>query len=162
VRGGQNKCFEVLVRRHSKALYRIARIFGLSHSEAEEVLLCTHLEAYSPSRKFIGNVAYRTWLMKLMINNCIKFPKTINLNSSTAISSPACNPVRSAHHYDTRRLTLSIATTGKFEACLEQQPLTLRSVFILCEVEGFSLPETAHLLSTTEEVISTHLAQAKS
>jgi hypothetical protein len=33
---GVTKCFEVLVRRHSKALYRIARIYDLSNSEAEE------------------------------------------------------------------------------------------------------------------------------
>ena len=162
VKGGQAKCFEVLVRLHTKALYRIARTHGLSHTEAEEVMLTTHLEAFSPSRKFIGNVSYRTWLMKLMINNCLKFPKTIAIHIPQAAEEPACSPVRSAHHYDSSRLPLITATAGKFEACLEQLPLTLRSVYILCEVEGYSIPEGAHLLSTTEETIKTHLDQAKS
>src|SRR5687768_7212899 len=119
------------------------------------------LQAYSPSRKFIGNVSYRTWIMKIMITNCLKYPKTIQLNATITVTEPACNPGRSPQHYDTTRLTLSTASAGKIEACLEQQPLTLRSVYILCEVEGFSIAEAAHMLSTTEEVVKTQLEQAK-
>jgi RNA polymerase sigma-70 factor (ECF subfamily) len=100
--------------------------------------------------------------MKIMITNCLKFPKTIQLNSTIEVTEPACSPARSAHHYDTTRLALSSASAGKIEACLEQQPLTLRSAYILCEVEGFSIAEAAHMLSTTEEVVKTHLEQAKS
>jgi RNA polymerase sigma-70 factor (ECF subfamily) len=159
VKSGKKSCFEVLVRRHGQALYRIGRMYGFSHSEVEELVHCSFLEAFSRHKQFQGSMSYRTWLTKLMINSCVSSQREKNMQNE--IVEPACSAARSSQHYDNSRFSLTLEGAAKLEACIEQLPVALRTVYILSEIDGYSLAETAHLLTTTEETIKERLESAK-
>jgi RNA polymerase sigma factor (sigma-70 family) len=160
VKAGQKVCFEVLIRRHGQALYRIGRMYGFSHSEVEELVHCTFLEAFSRLGQFRGSMSYRTWLTKLMINSCMSSLRE-KRGQGIEVTEPACSAARSEQHYTSTRLALTLEGAAKLEACIEQLPVPLRAVYILSEIDGYSLPETAHLLTTTEETVKVKLEEAK-
>ena len=159
VKGGQKAAFEVLVRRHSRALYRVVRMYEFSHSEAEELVICTHLQAYSPRNRYLTDYSYRTWLTRLSIENCIKAER--QLPALRSGKEPACNAARSAHHYNSERLNLTSELTTHLEQCIEQLPLEMRGVFVLREIDGYSTEETAFLLNIAESQVMKELPRAK-
>jgi len=159
VKGGQKAAFEVLVRRHSRALYRVARLYGFSHSEAEELVICTHLQAYSPRNRYLTDYSYRTWLTRLLIEDCIKADRQLPAFPST--EEPACNAARSAHHYNSERLNLTSEMTTQLEQCIEQLPVERRGIFVLTEIDGYSAEETAFLLNIAENQVTKELPRAK-
>lgn len=160
VKGGQKNCYEVLVRRHSQALYRIARMYSFAHNEAEEILCRTYVEVFGDLSKHQSPLSFRTWLTKYMITNCLALKKKANFTEE-AVHEPACAQARSAQHYDSGRLLLSHEIPGEVEACIEQLPVPLRSVYILSEIDGYSVPEMSHLLNTSEDNIRMRLEKAK-
>lgn len=144
VKAGNTSCFEVLVRRHSAALYRIARMYGFAHQEAEALMLEVFQEAFIRQHSFSGKVSYRIWLTKTMIHTCLLSREEREQDDQPA--SPAC---------DTNRFS------GRLEPCIEQMPLPLRGVYVLVEIDGYSLAETAQLLSTTVDGVRVRLEKAK-
>ena len=62
VKAGKKNCFEVLIRRHSQALYRVARMYSFSHTEAEALMTCTFLYTYKNLKEYQNPVSFRVWL----------------------------------------------------------------------------------------------------
>ena len=161
-KSGLKTCYEVLIRRHTQALYRVARMYGFAHNEAEELLQHTHITAYYFQPQFEESVSYRTWLTKIMIEKCLEHKKGAKVKQNNDTLDPSSNPARSPQHYDTERLVISQEVNGKLEEFIEQLPMALRSVYILSEIDGYSNAEVANLLSASEENIRFRLGRAKS
>jgi RNA polymerase sigma factor (sigma-70 family) len=158
VLSGHKSSFEVLIRRHSQALYRVGRMYSLSHIEAEDHISETFHEAFTQLKRFQNPVSFRTWLTKFMIDNCLKTRKEGDVTKEEFIE-PACIPARSADLNDSIRLTRE--NINALEACIEQLPIPLRSVYILREIDGYSVEETAHLLNTSTDNVVNRLKRAK-
>ncbi len=156
---GRALCFEVLVRRHSNALYRIARVYELNTCDAGELIRCAHVEAFRRISEFPQRLSFRTWLSRLMITHCLKVRK--NDPNEGLISEPACGRVPAALPADSVRVEKTDEVEGKAENRVEALPLPVRTAYVLAEIDGYSISETAYLLSTTEEHIRTRLLKAR-
>src|SRR5260370_27288226 len=68
--GGDGGACELLMRRHNRRLYRLARATLGDDAEAEDALQDAYLSAFRSIGQFRGDSALFTWLSRLVLNEC--------------------------------------------------------------------------------------------
>ena len=162
---GETAVFEILIRRYSPLLYKIARTYGLNHHDTEDVMQEAHFAAFTGLPSFRHESSYKTWLTRILLHKCfhklhygaLKYEEAgtdlITENSSQMFYSP--------ERSDPEKKVTNRELAAVLEHSLLQIPLALRTVFILREVEGFSVAETAELLNITSTNVKVRLNRAK-
>jgi RNA polymerase sigma-70 factor (ECF subfamily) len=69
---GNIPAFEVLVRRYSSYLYRIGRSYNYNHQDTEDLMQETFIDAYKNLKKLREGKYFKTWLIRIMINECYR------------------------------------------------------------------------------------------
>ena len=119
--------------------------------------------AYTQLKKLEHPQSYKTWISKILINNCIyklahgyfkyESPKGINERDS---------PI---HQKEGKTNTEDIIVNRELslilENCLQRIPVIYKSVFILREVEGFNVAETSEILGISYTNVRVRLSRAK-
>src|ERR1700693_2243391 len=67
-RDGDPAAFRILIRRHDRYLYRIARSVLLDDHEAEDVVQETYVRAFTRLVDFRGDASLSTWLTRIALN----------------------------------------------------------------------------------------------
>lgn len=157
---GDTAVFEILIRRYNTVIYRIGRMYGFNHHDTEDLMQDTHVSAYTQLASFENRASYKTWLSRIMINKCIyklkygyfknEIPDEQVYNESTSATM------------QTEQNMLNRELSSVIEKSLESIPVIYRSVFVLREVQGFSVAETAELLGITPVNVKVRLNRAKS
>ena len=62
--------FEELIRRYNSLLYKIGRTYNYNHQDTEDLMQETNASAYFNLAKFENRSSYKTWLTRIMFNNC--------------------------------------------------------------------------------------------
>src|SRR5687767_1913165 len=70
-RRGDDLAYEVLVRRHTPAVWRMARSLVSDDFAAEEAVQDTFVKAYRAIGTFRGDAAVRTWLLTICRRACL-------------------------------------------------------------------------------------------
>ena len=161
---GEITFFEILIRRYNAVLYRIARSYGFNHQDAEDLMQDTHVIAYTQLSKFEGRSSYKTWISRIMVNKCLyklkygyfknEFPsELVQSNNESMHEAPKRN--------QTEDTLLNRELSMILEKSIQNIPVMYRTVFVLREVEGFSIAETAELLNITPTNVKVRLNRAK-
>jgi RNA polymerase sigma factor (sigma-70 family) len=160
---GEIMLFEILIRRYNPVLYKIARCYNFTHHDAEDLIQEVHVKAYKELSKFEFRSSYKTWVSKIMIHLCQykkrygyfknEMPDSIYLNENA--QPMYTSPKKADHEVINRELSRLL------EASLLNIPETYRTVFILREIEHFSVAETAEILQLTEVNVKVRLNRAK-
>jgi RNA polymerase sigma-70 factor (ECF subfamily) len=164
---GDRIAFELLMRRHNRRLYRLARAYLRDDSEAMDALQDAYLNAYKAIGSFRGDSTLFTWLSRLVLNECgvrqRRFARRQNIIPLVS-SDSAMSEVESVA--DTgERPDHAIARTqmrSLLEAKLDELPEALRVVFVLRSVEELSVAETAEALGIPQETARVRHFRAKS
>jgi RNA polymerase sigma-70 factor (ECF subfamily) len=156
---GETAVFEILIRRYNPVLYRIGRMYGFNHHDTEDLMQDAHVAAYMQLAAFEHRATYKTWISRIMINKCIYKQKYGYYK----------NEIPDEQVYETNAATiqteqnmLNRELSSVLEKSLESIPVIYRSVFVLREVQGFSIAETAELLDITPVNVKVRLNRAKS
>lgn len=162
---GEAAFFEILIRRYNTVLYKIARSYGFNHADAEDLMQDAHVTAFQQLGQFGHRAAYKTWLSKIMINKCLyklrygyfryESPHSERISEELVPATTLLSGTATEKEVLNRELSRSL------EWSLQQIPLSYRSVFVLREVEGFSVAETAELLAITPVNVKVRLNRAK-
>jgi RNA polymerase sigma factor (sigma-70 family) len=162
--GGEVSAFEILIRRYNSVLYKIGRMYGFNHHDTEDIMQDTHVAAYMQLSSFEGRSSYKTWISRIMINKCIykqKYGYFKNEVPSEHIPDNGGNVSGNLNLNQTEKLMLNKELSVVLENSLERLPLIYRTVFILREIEGFSIAETADLSGITPVNVKVRLNRAK-
>lgn len=163
--GGELSLLEILIRRYNPVLYRIARGYGFNHQDAEDLMQDAHVIAYTQLAKFEGRSSYKTWISRIMINKCLyklKYGYYKNEFPSEHIQDTNSQPMNvQANENQTEHVLSNRELTTVLEKSIQNIPGIYRTVFILREVEGFSVAETADLLDITPVNVKVRLNRAK-
>jgi len=167
-KNGDHSAFRVIMERHNRRLYRVARGVMKDDTEAEDVVQETYLRAFSNLSKFRGESSLTTWLTRIALNEALgrkrKQRATVTLESvetaqetsAQIIQFPAMNaetdPERSAAQHEIRRL---------LERAMDALPEAFRLVFVMRDVEEMSIEETAAHLGIRPETVKTRLHRAR-
>src|SRR5881394_3057105 len=70
--GGDSSAFRLLIQKHDRHLYRIARSVLSDDHEAEDVVQETYLRAFTRLADFRGDAKFSTWLARIALNVAIR------------------------------------------------------------------------------------------
>ncbi len=149
-RGGDGPAFELLVRRHTDAVWRAARSFLRDDFAAEEVVQDTFLKAYRGLGSFRGEAAVRTWLISICHRSCVDRSRR---RQAEIVSLEHARRHRAKD--DSTDLRMAI------EAALPSLPEDERRAFVLVDVLGYSREEAAEVVSVPSSTMRSRLARAR-
>jgi RNA polymerase sigma-70 factor, ECF subfamily len=165
---GDASAFRMLVRRHDKYLYRIARSILRDDHDAEDIVQETFMRAFTGLRSFRGSATFRTWLTRIVLNEANQRLRrqrsTVDLHAleaaqerrsssrSYSLIAPDIDPESSAAQSQIRRL---------LEKAIDDLPAAFRIVVVMRDVEEVGTKETASLLGIREETVKTRLHRAR-
>ena len=163
---GDTSCFEILIRRYNAVLYKIARSYGFNHHDAQDLMQDAHVAAYMALGKFEGRASYKTWISRIMVNKCLyklKYGYYNNEIPGDHLPEPRHEPMQSkTTGNQPEDVLLNRELASVLERSLQNIPVNYRMVFVLREIEGFSVAETAELLNISSVNVKVRLNRAKS
>ena len=161
---GDTATFEILMRKYNPGLYKLARGFGFNHHDAEDLLQDTHFAAYLNLNQFQFRSAYKTWISKIMVHKCFQklnsgYRKYENPNSILIEIHDSTANYKQLENSESPFIKKEFANL--LEDSLSQLPHSYKTVFILRELEEFSIEETAEVLKISTANVKVRLNRAK-
>jgi len=163
-----SRAFRVIMRRHNRRLYRIARAVSGDDSEAEDVVQEAYFHAFANLGNFRGDSSLATWLTRIALNEALgrlrRQRPMVELSMLDAESEDEthvipfplmavnCDPERTVAQREIRRL---------IERAIDHLPEVFRIVFVMREIEELSIEETAGFLSLPQATVKTRLHRAR-
>ena len=154
---GDVALFEIVLRRYNQRLYRTVRAITGAAEDAENVVQDACVRAYRSLKQFAGRTTFATWLTRITISEAlerlrregrlVEFEETMPTLSSDALSPE--------QHVANRELGELL------EEAVDALPDIYRAVFMLRDVEGLSISETAACLEITQQTAKTRLHRAR-
>jgi RNA polymerase sigma-70 factor (ECF subfamily) len=155
-----------MVNMHTDQVYRVASRMLNNEAEAEDVLQETFIKALNSLVNFEGRSNLSTWLYRIAVNEALmhirkRKPDIAVIHddeddsdgiSVSQIVDWCCLPESEFMSSETREI---------IDEAIHQLPENLRSVFILRDIEGLSIAETAQALDLTETNVKTRLLRAR-
>jgi RNA polymerase sigma-70 factor (ECF subfamily) len=165
---GDRAEFARMVDTYSHPIYRLGlRMLGNSQ-DAEDVLQNTFLSALTHLRTFEGRSSLSTWLYRIAANEALmllrrKKPE-VNLEDAETTGDGA-DDLKPTQFVDWSALPEEELLSGEGKRVLDQAiqrlPESLRIVFLLRDIEGLSIKETAEALNLSETNVKTRLLRAR-
>ena len=165
IKAGEKDFFELLIRRYNAALYKVGRAYGFGHDDVQDLMQETHIAAFQNLHKFEERSTYKTWLIRIMLNKCYhlaqKNRQLLKSEFTEPTSTGAVFPSQTIQFSDARHEVLNRELGQVLEKCIEKLPLDYRTVFVLRELEGLNVQETAEATNITEANVKVRLNRAK-
>ncbi len=160
---GERRAFDILVLRHMHRAYQIALDFTHDCEEAKDLSQEAFLRAFSQINRFNGRSAFYTWLYRIIVNLCLdhhrrrrRFPW--RLDGEAPEPGEEGGPATTASTPDQEAMAGEVKR--RLGTALEGLPKNQRTVFLLRNHEGLSIPEIANVMQTTEGTVRVHLHRA--
>ncbi|MBI5353932.1 MAG: sigma-70 family RNA polymerase sigma factor [Chloroflexi bacterium] len=164
---GDRAEFARLVDAYSDPIYRLGlRMLG-TPQDAEDVLQNTFLNAMIHLPKFEGRSSLLTWLYRIASNEALMLirKKKPEINLEDVSPSESDEDLKPLQFTDWSALPEDELLSGEGKQTLDRAihtlPESLRIVFLLRDVEGLSIKETAEALNLTEVNVKTRLLRAR-
>ena len=167
LRAGDRAEFARLVDAFSGPIYRLGiRMLG-NAQDAEDILQNTFLNALTHLSEFEGRSSLATWLYRIAANEALmlirrKKPE-VNIEDTQADDSDA--ELTPNYFVDWSGLPENelLSDEGKkaLDEAIQTLPEKLRIIFIMRDIEGLSINETADALGLTETNVKTRLLRAR-
>lgn len=160
---GEHAAFAQIMRRHNRRLYRLARGIVRDDTEAEDVLQEAYLHAYQRLDTLTGAAALPLWLGRIVVNEALgrlrRRHATVALEQLDFEMPPGDLPLSLGHEPEAEAARQQVSAW--LETAIDRLPREFRVVFLLREIEGLSLQETAALLGIPAATVKTRDFRAR-
>ena len=152
--------FELIMRRNNQYLYRIGKMYHFSHEDTQDLMQDSYVQAYTHLWQFENRSSLRTWLSKIMVNQCYKKTQKWASKNMESIENnyPISDKLSST---ETINKVMNIELSSVIEKALLHIPEDYRTVFTLREINGLNVSETAEILEISESNVKVRLNRAK-
>lgn len=165
LKAGDQSEFARLMDEYGEKIY--AMVFRMLNNEqdTEDILQETFLKAYRSISAFEGKSSISTWLYRIAFNEALMLirkrkPESYLLSDDVEddqeetpeIVDWCCMPEKELVNNETQK---------KLSEAVEKLSANLKAVFILRDLEGKSVKETAEILNLSESVVKTRLLRAR-
>lgn len=167
---GDRAEFARLVDIYSSSIYRLGLKMLGNPQDAEDVLQNTFLNALTHLSSFEGRSSLATWLYRIAANEALMLirkrrPEMSLENSDQTGERESNEDLKPTQFADWSALPeselLSIEGRKLLDTTMASLPESLRIVFVLRDIEGLSIKETAEALDLTETNVKTRLLRAR-
>jgi RNA polymerase sigma-70 factor (ECF subfamily) len=168
LRSGDRDAEAQLVEAYSTQIYRLALKMLNNTQDAEDVLQNTFLKAFQHIDGFEGRSSLSTWLYRIAANEALMMirkrrPEITEADGRAMDGEDA--DVTPTEFVDWGLLPedelLSGESKKQLDWAIQNLPEKLRIVFLLRDIEGLSIQETAQSLDLSEDVVKTRLLRAR-
>lgn len=144
--------FAELVEKHQKYVYNLAYRMTGNPEEARDLAQEAFVRAFSHFDRFDQSTSFEKWLYRIVSNLYIDAVRkkgrrreesldaplnTVNGPMERVVPDEAANPAE---------IVEQTHLAGEIQAALEKLPPQYRMAVVLCDVQGFSYEEIAHML----------------
>ncbi len=168
---GDLDAFEELANRYERKIYTLARRITQNEHDAEDVTQQTFLSALEHLKDFREEASFATWLDRIATHAALKILRkrkgleTVSLDQATDPSPDTGEIPHPEYIADWREGPEHLVHRNEIRALLEEALAELdekyRVVFLLRDVEGLSVRETAELLGLSETNVKVRLLRAR-
>lgn len=167
-RSGDEGAIRKLLQDNNQRLFRVARGVVRNDAEAEDIVQDTYVKALSSLSTFRSQSTFATWVTRIALNEAFGRIRRRRPTSDLAaideqlvaegrvLMFPTVpvteNPESSMAREEIRRF---------LEKAVDDLPETFRLVFILRDIQGLSVEETASYLSVKPATVKTRLHRAR-
>jgi RNA polymerase sigma factor (sigma-70 family) len=155
--------FEILIRRNNSFLYKIGRSYNYNHEDTQDLMQDTFIDAYINLSKFENRSTFKTWIIKIMLNNCYRKQQKFSFKNELVkeINDKSVPMFSNQQQSDTNKTVANRELHFVIENALKQVPVDYRMVFSLREINGLNVAETADALGISESNVKVRLNRAK-
>ena len=167
LRAGDKEACALCVREHSTHVYHLALKLTGDPAAAEDVLQETFLSAFKAIPRFEGRSQLSTWLYRIAHNAALmKLRKrqvgTVSLDEPVENQVGVPEPREFADWSENpEEILMDAEMRQAMQTAIESLSETLRSVFVLRDVNGLSTAQTADVLGLSEEAVKSRLLRAR-
>ncbi|WP_394828166.1 RNA polymerase sigma factor [Pendulispora albinea] len=162
VLAGEVHLYEVIMRRHNRRLYRVARSILREDDEASDVMQDAYVRAYEHLAQFKGAGTFSTWLTRIAVYEAFarlrrrgrhaSFDEEEAEHEDCVMATNPRTPEQSAHDAELRAF---------LERAIDRLPSDFRTVFMMRAMEEMSTADVAQVLDIPEETVKTRLHRAR-
>jgi RNA polymerase sigma-70 factor (ECF subfamily) len=160
---GDTAAFEQLVKRYDRRLLRISQTVTHNREDSEDAVQEALLKAFQNLADFREDSQFSTWLIRIAVNQSLM--KVRKQRTRKEVSLDEDFPVEG----DVLPVDVPDRTPGPEQLCwaselrdilartVEELRPILRVVFVLRDVEGLSIEQTAQVLNLSQEAVKARL-----
>jgi RNA polymerase sigma factor (sigma-70 family) len=153
--------FEELAMPLFDSLYNFANWLVQNRSAAEDLVQDTYLKALRSFASFQPGTNFRAWMFRILRNTFLSSRSTLDRRMTVEIDSEDDVPVLPATSATPESLLIERGGNDAVQCAIEQLPVILREVILLCDVEDASYREIAEILSIPIGTVMSRLARAR-
>ena len=166
-KNGDGAAFEQLVRRYDRRLLRIAQHVTHNLEDAQDAVQEAFLKAFRKLNQFQEKSKFSTWLVRITINESLmklgtlRFTKEVSLDSELPGNEavPRFEVVDSTQNPEERYQGSEVQHL--LRSALQRLQPAVRVVFVLRDIEGFTIEEAAEVLGITQSTVKARLWRAR-
>jgi RNA polymerase sigma factor (sigma-70 family) len=153
--------FEELAMPLFDSLYNFAHWLAHNSNDAEDLVQETYLKALRSFATFQRGTNFRAWIFQILRNtflsSCSKLERrvTVAMDLEEHFSALSVTPITP------ESLLIERSDSDAVRCAIEQLPVILREVILLCDVEDASYREMAEILSIPIGTVMSRLARAR-
>lgn len=170
-KAGELDAFDALTTRYEQRIYSLAMRILRQEQDAEDVTQQTFLSALENLNGFRGEASFATWLLRIATHAALKVIrkhkglKTVSLEEATEGTDRVDSVPHPDFIADWRQSPEQLVQKHEVQRLLDEALAKLdekhRLVFLLRDVEGLSVKETAEALGLTEANTKVRLLRAR-
>ena len=158
-----------VTQKNNQRLFRAAWSILRSKPEAEDAVQEAYIRAFAAIGGFDGRASLSTWLTRIVINEALARKRNserraalLNAHSVAVLESYREKLMGSDGSRSSPESEIMRKQLGKLlESAVAQLPEAFRTVFVLREIEGLSVGETAEALEIPQETVKTRFLRAR-
>ena len=154
--------------RNNQRLFRTAWSILKDRSEAEEAVQDGYMKAFDAIGTFAGRSSLSTWLTRIVVNEALSRrrraqtrSRLLNQELVLVLEEYREKLMAGSVTQSPEKLLMRRQIAKLLETAIAQLPDTFRPVFMLREIEGLSVEDTAEALQIPEETVKTRLFRAR-
>jgi RNA polymerase sigma-70 factor (ECF subfamily) len=170
-KAGELDAFEALTNRYEQRVYSLALRMLRQEQDAEDVTQQTFLSALENLDGFRGDASFATWLLRIATHAALKVIRkkrgldTVSLEEATEEADSYGTIPHPEYIADWRQSPEQLVRKNEIQRLLDDALAKLdekhRLVFLLRDVEGLSVKETAEALGLSEANTKVRLLRAR-
>lgn len=167
LKAGDKQEYSHLVEKYSDPVYRLGLRMLNSEQDAEDILQETFIKVFKNIQHFEERSSLSTWIYRIAMNEALmhlrkRHPEMVSIDEEPDTEEGSMEPREILDWCCLPEEEFSTAETrAELDQAIQQLPETLKSVFLLRDIEGLSIRETAEALNIKEPAVKTRLLRAR-
>ncbi len=166
VQRGDKTAMADIVKQNEKMVYNTALKLLGNEEEAECVLQETFLKVFKAISSFKGESSLSTWIYRIATNFALMHLRSRKKQSNIDISDEQINPdllqsFNRTVNENPLRAAMNQELNEAMKEAIEQLAPKFRTVFVLKDIDGYSLKEIADMLEMSLPAVKSNLHRAR-